>query len=150
VITDLLSKLPGLNDIQTDDDEQTPEEAEAEAKKARIQFHRDHVRNGPAKFGGPTSGQVRRTKARATRASIKHNRRRQVKEYLAQQRFIATLRGNLQAAGVLPYVTDYKPSERQEARAIKWLAQTFDGDDLEARLKHAVETYVKLTMPVNA
>lgn len=131
--------------FDADDENRTPEEIEADEKRARIQWHRDHVRNGPAKFKTATTGQVRRAQARETKRKMKKARRKQVLNYFAQERFIATLRGNLQAAGVLDYVTDYKPSERQEARALNWLARTFEGDDLEARLKDAVQTYVKLT-----
>lgn len=97
MILDLLSKLPFLNHDDVD------EVDEEQAKRDRIAFHRDHVRNGPANFKTQSSGQVRRAKTRALAGRAKKARRHQVQTFFANQREHAVLRGHLQAVGVLPY-----------------------------------------------
>lgn len=118
----ILSKLPFMNQTE----EEAAEIDEAQAKKDRIAFHRDHVRNGPSNFKTVTNGQVKRAKVRALKAETKKARRRQVRAYLANQRQAATVRGHLQAAGVLPFFTeDYTATPEQALRSIMWIVARF-------------------------
>lgn len=104
---------------------------ENEAKKARIKFHREHVRNGPVKFNPPTNGQLRRAEERALRTQTRKTRRRQVRAYLADQREGAVLRSKLQAVGLLSYVQrSRKLDPRIGYEATVWLVQRFASDDL--------------------
>ena len=102
-----------------------------EAKKARIQFHREHVRNGPVKFNPPTSGQLRRAKKRALGGETRKARRRQIRVYFADQREGAVIRAKLQAVGLLSYVDrSRKLDPRIGYEATVWLVQRFASDDL--------------------
>lgn len=119
----LLSKLPLLKDQDArdlDDDE------EAEAKRERIQFHRDHVRNGPVKFNPPTSGQLRRERQRAVARSTKKARRKQVRDYFDGLRESSRLRAKLQSAGVIPFaLPETEVSDRARQDAIVWIVERF-------------------------
>ena len=98
----IISNLPGLKKLTGGDAMTTESEVgEPEAKKARIDFHRRSVRNGPVNLKSLTSGQVKRASKRALDRKTKNARRRQIRQYLADQREAATLRGHLQAAGVI-------------------------------------------------
>lgn len=134
---DFLSKqLPALDgdtDVEVD---------EAQAKRERIAFHRDHVRNGPVKFPHVTSGQIRRAKARDLASRAKKARRKQVQNYFAAQREYATLRGHLQAVGVLPYaLRKGKISEVSLLRSARWIVQNFGSVELSESeiLKDAIQ-----------
>lgn len=118
----ILSKLPGLHDDTT-----APEEIdEAQAKKDRIAFHRDHVRNGPANFKTISSGQQRRAKERALKTHTRKARRRQIRTYLAEQREAATILGHLQAVGAVSYASvDFGLSQRAVVRSMAWIIQNF-------------------------
>lgn len=119
----ILSKLPFISEPKSD---LTPEEIELEDKKARIQFHREKVRNGPAKFSSPTSGQIRRAKDRDIKSGMKKTRRRQVRAFLAAQAEAATIRGHLQAASVLAYGNPLHMATPTQARAsVIWLTERF-------------------------
>lgn len=86
-------------------DESTEAELAAQAaddRAARIQFHRESVRNGPVKFKTISAGRVasrdRRAQAAAVRKmNVKHRRR-----FIAKRLETNELRGHLQALGVLP------------------------------------------------
>ena len=126
---DILSKLPFLKADEVDEtDDRTLEEIEAEAKAERIRFHREKVRNGPAKFVAPTSGQIRRARKRDAERMIRKNRRRQVRQHLADQREAATIRGHLQAAGVLPYPNRAAADPRLAVKSLTWIVRRFADD----------------------
>lgn len=114
----LFSKLPFL---KSDKAEEVAEVDEAQAKKDRIAFHRDHVRNGPTNFKHVTGGQVKRAKVRALARETKKARRAAIRQYHADQREGATLRGHLQAAGVLPYFGDHTATGAQALASVEWI-----------------------------
>lgn len=120
---DILSKLPFLNQDESDDD-LSDEEREAQAKKDRIKFHRESVRNGPVKFKSVTSGMIRRAQARDLARRTKKVRRTQVQNYVATQRFGASVRGHLQHAGILPFI-NREVDPQQQVISAAWLVQRF-------------------------
>jgi hypothetical protein len=76
-------------------------EQEAQAKKDRIKFHREQVRNGPRKFSYVTSGQQRRFQARGQAAQRRKMNRRYRRDWMRKQAELATLRGHLTILGVI-------------------------------------------------
>lgn len=129
----ILSKLPLINSAADVDKfvDSLSEADELEGKKERIAFHRAKVRNGPVKYSTPTTGQIRRAQKRALNTTSRKAFRRQVRQYFADQREAAAIRGQLQAAGVLAYAS---PSRRAiplaSYKAIVWIIQRFaEGDD---------------------
>lgn len=106
----IFSMLPGISEGDTTDPD--------EAKRARIDFHRLHVRNGPVKFSNKSTGQVRREGKRALARKTSKARREQIKAYLDGQRRAAVLRGQLQILGVLPTVAPVTVSAEQRDRAL--------------------------------
>lgn len=123
----LLEKLPFLKS----DDAEIAEFDEAEAKKARIKFHRTSVRNGPVKYKEPTSGQLRRERERALKGMTRKARKAQVRAYFEAQQEAATLRGHLQAAGVVAYGNpDHLATPKQARDSIVWLTQRFADDSI--------------------
>jgi hypothetical protein len=146
MIQNLLAKLPSLR--KKSDDEPSPEELELQAKKERIQFHRDHVRNGPANFRHVTSGMQRRAQERDLRRQMKKARRSQVRNYFQTQQLAATVRGQLQLAGLIPFVVPRELDLMQQAKSAAWLVQHFsDGptsfayDDVVKALSAALKFY---------
>ena len=130
----IFSKLPliGDKDPQLVDDLELIDdvEAEAEAKRRRIKFHRESVRNGPVKFKTVTNGQVRRMKARALKSHSRKVYRQQVRQYLANQREAAILRGQLQAAGVVSYaIPSRKLTPKAAHDAIVWIIERYASSD---------------------
>lgn len=150
---DILSKLPFVSSGE-DAVEDTAELGEVEAKKARIDFHRRSVRNGPANFKSPTSGQIRRAKVRALAASTKRARRAQIRQFHADQREASILRGHLQAAGVIAYANPERMASPQQALAsVVWIVQRFGGDfaDETGRVEVTMEVISSsLTAALNA
>lgn len=119
----ILSKLPFVKG--TTDDE-VAEIDEAQARKDRIAFHRDHVRNGPAKFKGQTTGQVRREKKRELARETRRARRVQIRKYHAEQREAAILRGHLQHAGIVSYSgIEFEVGPRAVVNSIAYLVARF-------------------------
>ena len=145
---DSLSSLPSLSG---NDDLEVAEVDEAQEKRDRIAFHRDHVRNGPVTFKHVTGGQVRRSKLRELRGRSRKARRAQVHSFLDQQSEYATLRGLLQAVGVVAYVTDFRPSDEVRYRSARELVQRFgdvtDSDEnlVPNALQKAYDRYADLT-----
>jgi hypothetical protein len=151
---DILSKLPFLKDETSDVDDALSHE---DAKAANIDFHRRSVRNGPAKFSTPTSGQTRRAGVRDLARRTKKARRAQVRGFLSTKSEVATLRGNLQAAGVVPYRTPgFVAGPLQAHSAIVWILRHFAEGDENGRVEvtrlaviqsigSAIERYNKLT-----
>lgn len=137
----ILDKLPFLS---TTTEEEVTEIDEAQAKKDRIAFHRSHVKNGPASFKTLTSGQVRRAEKRMLAGSTKRARRAQIRQFHADQREAATLRGHLQAASVISYADPTRVASSQAALAsIVWIIQRF------AEEQYADETgRIEVTMEV--
>lgn len=118
----LLDKLPLLD---SGDAVESFETNEVESKKARIQFHRDRVRNGPVNFKEPTSGQIRRAAKRELDGRTRKARRAQVRGYFAARREASTLLGHLQAAGVIAYASHFKPSPEAILSSFTWLVSHF-------------------------
>lgn len=118
----IFSKLPFFNGKS--DDAVSEEAAEIQAKADRIKHHRDNVRNGPVKERHITSGQYRRSIIRTAEAEARKSRSRQIKGYFQTQQTAATVRGHLQAAGILPYaVLELDPFNQVVSAA--WLVQRF-------------------------
>jgi hypothetical protein len=126
----LFSKLPFL---KSDDAEQA-EVDETQARKDRIKFHRDHVRNGPSNFKTLTSGQIRRAQRRELNGRTKKARRAQVQNYFATQRLAATVRAHLQHAGVLPFVNENHVLDlHKQVVSAAWIVQRF-GTEIEVEV----------------
>lgn len=125
---DLLSKLPFLKSDQT---EEQPELSPEDAKKQRIQFHRDHVRNGPSNFKATTSGQQKRAHVRSLNRRTRKARRAQVRQHFADLREASVIRGHLQAAGIAPYaLTSTWIDPELALRSVIWIVQRFADDSL--------------------
>lgn len=127
---DILSKLPGLKS-----ETESVEIDEAQAKRDRIAYHRDHVRNGPVKHRSITSGQERRARKRRLEKQTRKARKAQVRLFFAQQQEAATLRGHLQAAGVQAYVGEHVAPGEKALASIVWIVRHFaeveDGTTVE-------------------
>lgn len=80
-----------------------PEElSEEELKASRIQYHRDHVRNGPRQMTYWTAGQQRRRAERAQKTYERKLNKRRRADWMVKNRRLATLRGQLVVVGALP------------------------------------------------
>lgn len=122
----ILSRLPLIGKTESDEIEEISEE---QARLNRIAFHRERVRNGPVKFSPPTSGQIRREAQRALARKTKKAHRNQVQIHFATQAQASTLRGQLQAAGVLAYNTEgFVATPQQALSAIVWIVKHFADD----------------------
>lgn len=119
----ILSKLPFLSG-ETDDEQTLDDVAIAlKEKQERIDLHFRQVRNGPVTWRDQTSGQIKRAKTRALAGRTRKARRAQVRDFLAQQREHATLRGHLQAIGVVAYETDFVPSAEARFTSAAWIVR---------------------------
>lgn len=102
------------------------EQIEADDKAERVKFHHNQVRNGPVNFVSQSAGQVRRASSRALKGRTKRARRKQVGTYFDQVREVATLRGNLQAVGVIAYVNPSRKLDPVAAHnATVWLLNNY-------------------------
>lgn len=133
----------------------TPEEQDAilaEEKAARVQYHRDHVRNGPQSYRTITVGQQRRAAERGKASLNRKVNRRHRRRFFQTQRDFALLRAQLQAVGALPYATEYAAPVTARLAAGQWLLAAFgERDDdgalvledgaLETAVRRGVETY---------
>lgn len=140
--------LPSLGGVESADSEVD----ETQAKRDRIQFHRERVRNGPVTFKSVTNGQVRRARLRELARSSKRARRSQVQSYFTQQREHAVLRAHLQGIGVLPYaLRSGRLSEEQMMLSVRWIVEHFgnvdDSDDdlLKNALQRAYDRFSDLS-----
>lgn len=107
----LFSKLPFLGTDAADEIvEMTTEEAEAQAKKDRIEFHRTKVRCGPVNWKHMTNGQVRRAQKREMDRQTKKAWRAEKRNYFERQRVAAYLRGHLQTVGLIPFIDGHTAS----------------------------------------
>jgi hypothetical protein len=110
-------------------------EQEAQAKKDRIKFHREQVRNGPRKFSYVTSGQQRRRAERDRAAQQRKTNRRYRRAWMAKQRELATLRGHLTILGVIECKNEavkasgFAPSTERESCV--WIIRKFGERDRE-------------------
>lgn len=129
---DFLS-LPSLNQDADEADltEEELAEREAQAKKDRIAFHREHVRNGPAKFRHVTPGQAKRQRRRDLARQTRKAQRAQRRAFISKVQEHALLRGQLQAVGVIAYETDFRPSEEARFNAARWILTHYGSDDIE-------------------
>lgn len=127
---DFLS-LPSLNEAEDRDlTEEEIAEAEAQAKKDRIKFHRTHVRNGPAKFTHVTNGQVKRQRRRDLARQTRKAAQAQRRAFRATLQEHALLRGQLQAIGVIAYETGFTPSDEARFRAARWIVTHYGADEV--------------------
>jgi hypothetical protein len=123
----LLEKLPFLSEPKADDAALD----EAEAKKARIKFHRTSVRNGPVKYKEPTSGQIRRERERFVKSKTRKARKAQVRRYFEDRAEAATILGHLQAAGVIAYGNpEHRATPKQARDSVIWITQRFADDSI--------------------
>lgn len=140
---DLLSKLPFLKGDPEVEDTRTDEEIAEQAKKDRIKFHRESVRNGPVKFKTVTAGQERRAQKRALARQKKNNYRSQVRSYLETRRLASITAGKLREAGALPYVDVRWPVDRvQQVLATAWIVQRFGVEDEDGETSYALDDVV--------
>lgn len=118
------------------------EDAEAQAKRDRIDFHRKNVRNGPVKFKSPSSGQLRRAHDRSIQRNIQKTREAQVRRFFGDQRLAAVARGKLHTVGIgfadasgRPYLVGIEHRTKQQVDAARWLIEHFAhaqvGDTIE-------------------
>lgn len=127
-----------LGHLRTDDRELTPEELEAdaaEAKKARIKYHRDNVRNGPVKYRSITIGMQRRAHERSQATQQRKTNRRYRRAWMDQQAKIATLRGHLTILGVIECqhaTTTFTPEQVRESSV--WAIRQYGKRDDEGNL----------------
>lgn len=120
---DILSNIPTL---VADKSPELDETSELDITHKNVKFHRDNVRNGPANFKGQSTGQIRRAKQRVLDGQTRRARRRQIKTFLEHQREASTLRGQLQAAGVVAYNSpDFTIAPRQALASIVWIVQRY-------------------------
>lgn len=125
MIQNLLAKLPGptLFGKRITELKEIPQD---ESRAQRVQFHRERVRNGPAKFSTPTNGQVRRARKRAEATSHRKQLAKARRNHWQARREAAVLRSYLQAAGIMPYDHRDKVASIEDAtRAITWLYVKF-------------------------
>lgn len=133
---DIFSKLPGLIDDPTGQAAREGLNAEG-ARAERIKFHRTHVRNGPANFKTSTAGQERRARQRAVASLTKKARRSQIRDHFGKLAHGAALRGQLQAAGVLPYEHGGTVDPALQVRATLALVRKFPVLDDEESISFA-------------
>jgi hypothetical protein len=131
-----LSRLLGkpTDTDETPFEDLTPEEQAAvlaDEKKGRIQYHRDHIRNGPVKFTYLSTGQQRRRAARDAKAHNRKVNKRHRRQFMRQQQDLATLRGQLQMLGVLPGHDGERVvvSHRQRVDAGSWVIRHYGPRD---------------------
>lgn len=121
----IFSNLANAITGKTTDEVIDPEVQAAEAKAARIDFHRTSVRNGPVTFRQITTGQSRRAAARAQARQIQRNFKREVRSYFERARVIAAVRGHLQIAGVIPFFDGHEAPLHDQIVSTGWLLQRF-------------------------
>ena len=141
----LLSHLPFLNGSKDEAPEAEFDYDSPEAKKERIDFHREKVRNGPVKFTSPTNGQIRRFEKRVAEGRTKKARRHQVRMHLLQTQEAAVLRGQLQMAGLVPYAGLHVIDPVKQVRATVWIIDRF-GEDGEHGRKSFLEPDVRAAL----
>lgn len=133
--------------------------SDEELKKQRIQFHRDHVRNGPAKFRSITPGMQRRAAARAQEAATRKTNRRYRRAWMAQQADLATLRGHLTILGIIECPAGGTPiTALNQQESLVWVVRKYGERDDEGRIvegedmvdkavANAREAFVQATRP---
>lgn len=89
-------------------------------KRERVKFHRDHVRNGPAKTRRVTNGQVRRSMLREQKTKLRKQNRNNRRDFMRAQHDLAILRGQLTCVGAL----GTRPNKHLQRNALRGL---FDG-----------------------
>lgn len=108
-----------------------------ERKKARVQYHREHVRNGP--FGTKrvihqdlhalaitffSKEEPRRAK-RAAKRNLARNYDRSKQQHFSERSESALLRGQLQAVGLLPYIHTTTLDPIQARKSVIYLVHRF-------------------------
>lgn len=94
------------------------------------------ARSDEPALGG--SGRARRARVRSLARDTKAARRRRSRQHFQSLTQAATLRGHLQAAGVLPYATDREPGGESALRSIIWLTQHFAPGEGEIQVTREV------------
>lgn len=83
-----------------------------------------------------SSGQIRRAKHRALDRKTRSARRKQVSGHHKTQREAAIVRGQLQAAGVLPYSEESaRATPEQALKSVTWLVERFGDADEDGRIE---------------
>lgn len=104
-----------------------------ELKAQRIQFHRDHVRNGPQKWRTISTGQQRRQRDRDMKALQKKATRTHRRAWHQRKAEFATLRGHLTILGVLEgHGTEF--TRQQTQTSLEWVVAKFGERDDDGNL----------------
>jgi len=140
----LLSRIFGINDSHLDAelvDSRTPEEiaeAEANAKKARIDHHRRNVRTGPVSFRKSTS--PARAEKLVRKSAMKKAARRQRNRWIDVEHECARLRGRLEVLGLLDTPAGKATANHElAANALGSLIAEFGGDNFDIEREGAVK-----------
>ena len=115
-------------------------EVAEQAKVDRIAYHQAHVKNGPVQTRTPMSNTRR---AKMDRESFQRKaRKRHISRFFDKQREIATLRGQLQAAGAIPYASEnFRASIDLRINAVEAILRNY-GAELDTTAGLYDEAYV--------
>lgn len=128
----ILSKIPFLTGDANAEETIDEHALEVWARADRIAFHRAKVRNGPVNYKEQTSGQAKRARLRELAGRTRKARRKQVRDFHAQQREHALLRGHLQAIGVVAYESGFVPTDEARFASAAYVVRNFsEAADLE-------------------
>lgn len=107
----------------------SPEEQQVildDEKKARVEWHRRSVRNGPVRYSTISTGQQRRMQVRDQATRQRKANKNHRRNFFARRQEAATLLGHLQGVGAIPYATEgLTPTTAQRLRSGGWLVLHF-------------------------
>lgn len=109
--------------VETEEDAAT---REAKEKRARIEWHRRNVRNGPTKMGSISEGRAKSRQRRQMAAAERKMNLRHRRTWMKNQHRRAILRGQLQFVGMVPLTSGYVPTPEQSAAAKVWIEERFE------------------------
>lgn len=102
-----------------------------EDRRARIEFHRRYVRNGPVKSRGGQKRDVRRTQRRASKRLERRTYRDARRRHIAEQQESSRLFWRLQLAGILPTMNPGLAPPGQVRKAVIWLVDNYYPHEIE-------------------
>ena len=124
-------KLPSLKGDAPDADEPTGP--------------RGRKSQGPQKFRTVTNGQIRRARDRAIAGQYRRTARAQRRAHWAKLREHATLRGHLQAIGLIEYGSDFQPTDEQRLASAGWIIANFPTEDVQGSIQAAFDRFSDLS-----